>query len=217
MPEPNEHENIEVLYSDKALIVVNKPENILSVPGRGPDKKDCVVSRLQDRFPTVRVVHRLDCATSGLMVLALTIESQRELSRQFHDREIRKRYLACVAGHCQHDEGEIELPLMADWPNRPRQKVDPDGKPALTRYHCLERGLQNGIPFSRVALTPVTGRSHQLRVHMLHLGHVILGDQLYGDNASKQAAGRMQLHAEQLGFRHPQNGQTMDFEHHAPF
>lgn len=217
MPAPYRQENIEVLYSDDSLIVVNKPENLLSVPGRGPDKKDCLVSRLQSRFPTLRVVHRLDCATSGLMVLALNIESQRELNRQFHDREVQKRYVACVLGHCAADEGEIREPLITDWPNRPRQKVDPEGKPALTRYRCMLRGEQHGLAFSRMALTPVTGRSHQLRVHMLHLGHAILGDRLYATEAGIQASNRLQLHAEQLSFHHPQTKQAMDFETHASF
>lgn len=208
---------IEILYSDSKVIVVNKPEDVLSVPGRGPDKQDSVISRVQQTQPTARIVHRLDCATSGLMVLAQTADSHRELSRQFHDREVSKRYIAVVAGHLAKPEGEVELPLMTDWPNRPRQMVSAEGKHALTYYKELEKLELNGVPATRVELTPITGRSHQLRVHMLALGHPILGDNLYAEGEALAASKRLLLHAQSLVFNDPETGEAMAFECHAPF
>ena len=194
---------IEVVYTDTSLIVVNKPSGLLSVPGRGPDKQDCVISRLLVAFPNAKVVHRLDCATSGLMVLAQSLESQRELSRQFHDREVSKEYIACVHGHCL-EEGEVNLPLMTDWPNRPRQMVSEDGKAAQTFYQRVALEQVAGFPISRVALTPVTGRTHQLRVHMLSIGHVIMGDKLYAQGAARDAVERLHLHATRLSIKQPE-------------
>lgn len=204
---------IEVVYSDKHLVLVNKPSGLLSVPGRGPDKKDCLVRRLQDSFPTARIVHRLDCATSGLMVLALDADSHRELSRQFHDREVDKEYIARVWGRVEADSGEVDLPLITDWPNRPRQKVDDNGKPALTKYEVLSRDTDS----TRVKLTPITGRSHQLRVHMLSLGHAILGDQLYACEDAINAADRLLLHAGKLAITQPETGERLEFCHAADF
>jgi len=207
---------IEVVYSDNSLIVVNKPSGLLSVPGRGPDKKDCVIARVQRNFPTARVVHRLDCATSGLMVLAQSLESQRELSRQFHDREVSKQYIACVAGHCP-EEGEVNLPLMTDWPNRPRQMVSENGKAAQTFYRRIDCYQLEGFDVSRVALTPVTGRSHQLRVHMLSVGHVIIGDNLYAQGRALDIVERLHLHAAKLKLTQPDSGEAMEFVSDAPF
>jgi len=205
---------VPVLYSDERLVVVEKPAGLLSVPGRGPDKQDCLWHRVQRVFPTARIVHRLDCATSGLMVLALDAASHRELSRQFHDRETRKRYVAVVAGRPRHDAGVIEQPLRCDWERRPLQIVDPvDGKPARTEWRLLESDGGR----SRVSLQPVTGRSHQLRVHMQALGHPILGDAFYAPPAIQALSARLLLHAEQLGFRHPDSGKAMDFETPSPF
>ncbi len=165
-----------LVYVDEHLVVAEKPTLLLSVPGRGPDKQDSVVSRLAQDYPGIREVHRLDWETSGLMLLARTREAHSELSRQFREREVSKRYEAMVHGELTEQEGEVELPLRCDWPNRPRQMVDAvEGKPSLTRWRCL--AVENTC--SRVALTPVTGRSHQLRVHMQALGHPILGDPLY--------------------------------------
>lgn len=208
---------IEILYSDNAVIVVNKPADLLSVPGRGPDKRDSLIFRLQKDFPTARIVHRLDCATSGLMVVAQTAEAHRELSRQFHDREVSKRYIAIIAGRLEKTQGSVDLPLMTDWPNRPRQMVSEEGKAALTYYQVLEELSVSGVSASRVALTPVTGRSHQLRVHMLALGHVILGDQLYADGEAASASSRLLLHAEQLAFDHPETGERVDYVQSADF
>lgn len=205
---------IEILYHDDHVVVANKPHDLLSVPGRGPDNQDCLWHRLQLQFPTARIVHRLDCATSGVMVLGLDADSHRELSRQFHDRETSKRYIAVVDGVLDQSQGAVELPLRCDWDNRPRQMVDHEqGKNALTHY----RVLQQQDDCTRVELTPVTGRSHQLRVHMQALGHPILGDRFYADPAALAKADRLLLHAQQLGFSHPANGQPLSFEASCPF
>ena len=205
--------DINIHYADDAVVVVNKPSGLLSVPGRGADKQDCVVRRVQQTFPTARIVHRLDCATSGLMVLALSADGHRELSRQFHDREIEKAYVALVYGALEADEGEVRLPLMTDWPNRPKQMISEEGKPAHTQYRVLSRETGN----TRVLLTPITGRTHQLRMHMLSLGHPILGDRLYADGEALSASERLMLHAWQLGFTHPETGEAMFFEPEPPF
>ncbi|MFY7865916.1 RluA family pseudouridine synthase [Roseateles sp.] len=187
---------IEVLFANQDVLVVNKPSGLLSVPGRGPDKQDCVIHRIQKLFPEALIVHRLDMATSGLLLLARGAASQRRLSMAFEARQVHKRYVAVVHGELRtpdKDWAEIQLPLITDWPNRPRQKVDPqNGKPSLTRYRPV---LPNSSPAShtRVLLEPVTGRTHQLRVHMLALGHPILGDSLYGPALDK--ASRLHLHA----------------------
>jgi tRNA pseudouridine32 synthase/23S rRNA pseudouridine746 synthase len=205
--------DIEVLFSDNAIVIINKPSGLLSVPGRGPDKADCAIVRTQQLFPTARSVHRLDCATSGLMVVALSADAHRELSRQFHDREVSKRYEAMVYGQLAESEGDVNLPLMADWPNRPRQIVHEDGKPSQTQYKCIERLSDH----TRVALTPVTGRSHQLRVHMQALGHPIVGDDLYAADYPIQNSERLLLHACYLAFCHPESGEMMEFYCDVPF
>jgi tRNA pseudouridine32 synthase/23S rRNA pseudouridine746 synthase len=204
---------VNVLYSDEQMVVVNKPSGLLSVPGRGPDKAECVVVRLQSAFPTVRVVHRLDCHTSGLMVLALTVEAHRELSRQFHDRETEKGYRARVEGVLEKDSGEVNLPLMTDWPNRPRQMVSEEGKQAHTRWHCLQRENET----SWVALTPITGRTHQLRVHMMAIGHPIVGDRLYATGKALDRSDRLLLHAERLAIKQPLTGERLEFKSECPF
>ena len=200
-----------LIHLDDHLLVAIKPAGLLAVPGRGADKQDCLSVRLQREFPDLLVVHRLDMATSGLMVFARGEEMQRRLSRQFREREVSKRYVAVLAGELESESGEVDLPLIADWPNRPLQKVDTlRGKPSLTRYRALDLGL--GV--SRVELEPVTGRSHQLRVHMRELGHPILGDALYGDAAS---APRLLLHASMLAFSHPADGRPLNFSSAPPF
>lgn len=169
---------------------------------------------MQEEFPTAKIVHRLDCETSGLLVLALNDESHRQMSKLFADRKIEKRYIAEVYGHPEEDNGEITLPLICDWPNRPRQKVcDEQGKSALTYYQVLSRGEQT----SHVQLTPHTGRSHQLRVHMAELGHPILGDEFYAHKQAFSMADRMRLHAQRLAFEHPITSQALDFEMPADF
>ncbi|MEH6471685.1 MAG: RluA family pseudouridine synthase [Halopseudomonas sp.] len=205
---------IEILYADEQVVVANKPHDLLSVPGRGPDNQDCLQLRLQAEFPTIRIVHRLDCATSGIMVLALDADSHRELSRQFHDRETHKRYSAMINGVVEQHEGSVELPLRCDWENRPKQMVDhQQGKHALTHFRVLEQLPDR----ARVELMPITGRSHQLRVHMLAMGHPILGDRFYADPSALNKADRLLLHAQQLGFNHPSSQQPLSFEAACPF
>jgi tRNA pseudouridine32 synthase/23S rRNA pseudouridine746 synthase len=200
---------IECIYADDQLVVVNKPAGLLSVPGRGPDKQDCLWHRVQQQYPTARIVHRLDQATSGLMVLALNADSHRALSIQFQERIPEKRYQAVVQGEPVQNEGEVDLPLRCDWERRPRQMVDfEQGKPALTRWRCIERLGDR----SRMLLFPHTGRSHQLRVHMLAMGHPILGDEFYAPPAALELAPRLLLHAEHLGFKHPASHDWLSFD-----
>lgn len=202
-----------LFYLDEYLLVANKPAGLLAVPGRGEDKQDCLSGRIQHHFPDALIVHRLDMATSGLMVFARGIEMQRQLSHLFQARKVEKRYLAIVAGLLAPESGEIDLPLICDWPNRPRQMVDhAQGKPSLTRYRLLAHDVVSSC--SRVELEPVTGRSHQLRVHLASIGHPILGDPLYGD-ASR--APRLLLHACRLAFTHPVTRAPLSFSHEAPF
>lgn len=212
----SEH-SIAILYSDAHLLVVNKPAGLLSVPGRAPEHQDCLISRIQAQYPDALTVHRLDCHTSGLCVIARGKESQRALSRQFQDRKVSKTYLANVLGHVTDDKGSVELPLICDWPNRPLQMVDfENGKPALTHFQVVDRFIaqhgKDAYACSRVELTPVTGRSHQLRVHMLALGHPILGDIFYAPKDRLQLANRLHLHASQLSFYHPETGEWMSFD-----
>ena len=205
-----------VVHDDAAFIVVVKPAGLLSVPGRGDHLQDCVASRVQSMFTDTLIVHRLDMATSGLMLLARGAAAQRSLSIAFAARDIHKRYVAVVEGFIDQDRGEIKLPLMADWPNRPKQKADRDhGKPSLTRYRVLTRDESAGT--TRVELEPVTGRAHQLRVHLLSLGHPILGDALYAPPEVQARAHRLLLHASALRFAHPVSGTPMAFESAAPF
>ncbi|MBP9062526.1 MAG: RluA family pseudouridine synthase, partial [Aquabacterium sp.] len=182
----------------------------------GDDRQDCMVHRVQQRFPDALTVHRLDMATSGLLVFARGEAMQRALSVLFQDRQVDKRYVAVVKGLLAQDHGEIDLPLSADWPNRPRQMVCMQrGKPSQTRYEVLARDLNQGE--TRVALTPITGRSHQLRVHMLALGHPMLGDPFYGDADSQVRAARLLLHAAALSLPHPQTGERMHWVSAPPF
>jgi len=205
---------IEYLYQDDQMLVISKPSGLLSVPGRGPEKQDCVWHRVQKQHPTARIVHRLDQATSGLMVLALTASSHRALSIQFQERIPRKRYQALIAGEPEQNEGKVELPLRCDWERRPRQMVDPiQGKAALTHWQCIERLGDH----SRVLLFPHTGRSHQLRVHMLALGHPILGDEFYAPDTVVALAPRLLLHAEYLALQQPESRQWMEFHSTCPF
>ncbi len=213
---PPPDEGLDLIHVDEALIVVNKPEGLLSVPGRGEDRQDCMVHRVQQRFPEALTVHRLDMATSGLLVFARGEAMQRALSVLFQDRQVDKRYVAVVKGLLAQDQGEVNLPLIADWPNRPRQMVCFErGKPSQTLYEVLARDPLKDE--TRVALTPVTGRSHQLRVHMLALGHPMLGDPFYGDADSQARAPRLLLHAETLSLPHPVSGERASWVCAAPF
>lgn len=198
-----------VLYQDEHIIVVNKPSGLLSVPGKAPEHHDSIMARVQRDFPAAESVHRLDMATSGVMVVALTKAAERELKRQFREREPKKSYIARVWGHLEKDEGLIDLPLICDWPNRPKQKVCYEtGKNAQTEYQVISRDDGGS---TRVKLMPITGRSHQLRVHMLEIGHPILGDRFYAHPEAKAMAPRLQLHAQELCITHPAFGTPMHF------
>jgi tRNA pseudouridine32 synthase/23S rRNA pseudouridine746 synthase len=212
----------QVIYQDEALLAIHKPAGLLSVPGRGAERADCALARVQARVAgDALIVHRLDMGTSGLLLLARGADMQRQLSMAFASRQVHKSYVALVSGHLKDDAGEVALPLICDWPQRPRQKVDlTTGKPALTRWQVLERGhaeTPRGLPWTRVRLEPVTGRSHQLRVHMESLGHPILGDELYAPPLLAQACPRLMLHAQELRLQHPVHEQTLVLHCAAPF
>lgn len=200
------------LYADDSLVVVDKPAGLLSVPGRGADKQDCAVARVQATWPDALTVHRLDMATSGLLLLARGAVIQRQLSAAFELRQVDKRYVAIVDGLLADDAGEIDAPLAADWPQRPRQRIDHEhGKASLTRWRVLSRDA--AAQRTRLELEPLTGRSHQLRVHLASLGHTIVGDTLYGGSP----APRLLLHASELAFVHPQTAQPQLHRSAAPF
>ncbi|MBI2733633.1 MAG: RluA family pseudouridine synthase [Aquabacterium sp.] len=213
---PPPDEGLDVVFADDALLVLNKPAGLLSVPGRGDARQDCLLSRAARQYGDAMIVHRLDMATSGLLVLARGEAMQRAVSMLFQDRQVDKRYVAQVHGLLAEDHGEVDLPLITDWPNRPMQMVcHQRGKPSLTRYRVLSRDPLLGQ--TRVELEPVTGRSHQLRVHMLALGHPIVGDPLYGDQAVQSAWPRLMLHASELALPHPVSLVVQRFECVAPF
>jgi tRNA pseudouridine32 synthase / 23S rRNA pseudouridine746 synthase len=203
-------------FEDSGLLVVEKPSGMLSVPGRGDGVHDNLSTRVQRHFADALNVHRLDQATSGLMLFARGLEMQRALSRLFEKRQVNKRYEAIVDGHVRHDDMRIEAAIRLDWPQRPRQVVDAvAGKPSLTLLRVLERTERDGRAVSRVSLSPITGRSHQLRVHLMHLGHPILGDDLY--SPEPQRAPRLLLHAADIGFVHPLAGGPCEFTSAVPF
>lgn len=207
------------LYEDRTLLVLLKPAGLLSVPGRGEDKQDCLSARAQAHWPDALVVHRLDMATSGLVVMARNKAAQAQLSQAFAQRQVYKRYTAIVAGSVPTQGWQqVDAPLRCDWERRPRQMVDPlAGKPSMTRY-CVAPD-QRGVPtaYTRLWLEPITGRSHQLRVHMAHLGHPLAGDALYAPPTAQSAAARLLLHAQTLGFAHPQHGEPLFFHAAADF
>jgi tRNA pseudouridine32 synthase / 23S rRNA pseudouridine746 synthase len=211
--QPPPDTGLDLVYADDALVVAVKPAGLLSVPGRGAHLSDCLAARVRARYPDARIVHRLDMATSGLLALARGREAERRLSIAFQRREVTKEYVAVVAGRPDAAAGRIELPLIGDWPNRPRQKVDLElGKPSLTLFRVL-RAEPGGT--ARLALTPVTGRTHQLRVHLAAIGHPILGDELYAPPAAR--APRLLLHATRLALPHPTSGELLEFVSAAPF
>jgi len=204
---------LDILYQDDTILILNKPSGLLSVPGKAPEHQDSLQLRVQRVFPTARTVHRLDMATSGLLVMALTLDAQRELNWQFERRQTQKHYIARLEGQLKAQAGSVDLPLICDWPNRPKQMVCfTRGKPAQTLFETLAVEADA----TRVRLTPVTGRSHQLRVHMQWLGHPICGDKFYG-TAPDEKTERLQLHAAMLGLRHPATGQWLEFTAPAPF
>ncbi len=222
-PFSSSQQSIEIIYSDDAIVIVNKPTLLLSVPGRGPEKQDCLISRLSMQFPSILTVHRLDWETSGLMVFALNKDIQRHLNRQFQDRQIEKSYIAIVYGIPKKNTGEINLALRCDWENRPKQIVDPiKGKPSQTFWQRIELNTKNysysnNKTICRLELKPTTGRSHQLRVHLQAIGYPILGDPLYASGEALQLSSQLLLHASQLRLTHPVSEKKINFQSPAPF
>lgn len=206
--------SVEVIYLDDDIIIVNKQSDVLSVPGRGAEKLDSISHRLSLQFEEVHIVHRLDMATSGIMVFARHKESLRVLQQQFQNRQTQKIYQAIVAGKLTPSTGAINLPMRCDWPNRPRQMVCYEyGKKSLTRWRVIGYIEEN----TRIELMPVTGRSHQLRIHCDAMGHPILGDHLYGTAESQKATEHLCLHAQSLTFTHPSSKKTLTFSSSVPF
>ncbi|MAM25397.1 MAG: RNA pseudouridine synthase [Rhodobacteraceae bacterium] len=204
---------LSVLHEDAHVLLVDKPSGLLSVPGKGPELADCLLSRVQVAFPDALLVHRLDRDTSGVMIFALTPHAQRHLGLQFEKRMTKKTYVARVWGVPSDKTGTVDLPLIVDWPNRPRQMVCHDtGKPAQTDWRLIKAEGDT----ARVRLHPRTGRSHQLRVHMLALGHPILGDPFYAEGPARDFP-RLMLHSEELRFNHPQGGHSTKVRSKAPF
>lgn len=204
---------LDVIHADHEIVSVNKPSGLLSVPGKGPHLADCLMARVREAFPTALLIHRLDRDTSGVMVFALTPHAQRHIGLQFEKRQTKKTYVARVWGALEPKTGTVDLPLIVDWDNRPRQKVCHEtGKPAQTEWRVLRKDSVE----SRVRLMPKTGRSHQLRVHMLALGHPILGDPFYATGAALDYP-RLMLHSEELRLRHPDGGEGVRFRAKAPF
>jgi len=213
---PPPHHKLDILYIDDDLLIINKPSGLLSVPGRGDDKQDCLISRIKLEYNDALIVHRLDMDTSGLMVVARNKNCHRMLGDLFQQRQVKKTYIAIVDGIIKPDNGEIDLPLITDWPNRPRQKVDlQNGKPSSTYYQVIERDMENIQ--TTVELKPYTGRSHQLRVHMQSLGHPIIGDRLYADKTGEKKYPRLLLHSSFLEFTHPVTHKLISLNKKAPF
>jgi len=209
---------LDIIYQDEDIVVLNKPSGLLSVPGKHPEHFDSLMLRVQSVWPNSGVVHRLDMMTSGIIVMAMHKDALRFLNREFSERNTDKYYIAVVSGHIENDNGSIDLPLICDWPNRPKQMVCyENGKPSLTHYQVIERSETDGNLWTRVKLTPITGRSHQLRVHMQQIGHPILGDRLYAPEDVIAQSPRLLLHAEQLEISHPNTEQKMTFAMPAEF
>ena len=218
---------MDLVYLDDHLLVLNKPSGLLSVPGRGEDKQDCLIARAQIEWPDALTVHRLDMATSGLVVIARGSEVQRSLSQAFAMREVHKTYEAVVDGILQNTNSsgadawhDIQMPLLIDWPNRPKSKIDWEhGKASHTQWRLKQDAPNDNKPqySTRVELQPLTGRTHQLRLHMLAIGHPILGDNLYASIEASSRAPRLLLHASQLQFKHPITAEWLSFESAVPF
>ncbi len=209
---------LDILYQDEHILALNKPSGLLSVPGKHKEHFDSLMLRVQTVWPNAGIVHRLDMMTSGIIVMSMNKDALRFLNRQFADRATDKFYIAVASGHIENNTGSIDLPLICDWPNRPKQMVCyENGKQSLTHYEVLERGNTDGNDWTRVKLTPITGRSHQLRVHLKALGHPILGDRLYAPDDIIQQADRLLLHAQRLEIKHPYTEEVMVFEKECEF
>ena len=203
--------DVKFIYVDDDLIIAQKPSGLLSIPGRAEDNRDCLISRVQETYKDAIIVHRLDMATSGLMILPRSKRAEKRISVQFQRREVKKKYIALLHGNLENDEGLIDAPLICDWENRPRQKIDWEiGKPSQTYYKILKRNEKS----TRVEFSPITGRSHQLRMHSIHIGHPICGDKFYiGDDGYE----RLMLHATYLEFTHPMTKEKIAFENECEF
>jgi tRNA pseudouridine32 synthase / 23S rRNA pseudouridine746 synthase len=205
---------LSIIYQDDDILVLDKPSGLLSVPGKAREHRDCLQLRAQRVFPGATIVHRLDMATSGLLLMAMNKDSHRHISRQFELRQTSKTYQARVFGQVNEEQGSVDLPLICDWPNRPKQMVDFErGKKALTHWKVLSKNKDCSL----LELNPITGRSHQLRVHMLSMGHPILGDRLYAHPKALAMASRLQLHACKLSINHPKSEQILTFSSPLPF
>jgi len=203
-----------VIHADDDILVLDKPSGLLTVPGNRPERADCLEARAREIYSTATIIHRLDMDTSGVIVLALNPQAHAHIGKQFEKRQTHKTYIAHVWGQMAGDSGRVDQPIITDWPNRPRQMIDHDrGRPAVTDWRVIARQDD----FTRVELTPLTGRSHQLRLHMASLGHPVLGDNLYAHEAALAASPRLCLHAARLEIRHPQGGAVMAFESPVPF
>ena len=203
-----------IIHIDDHILVLDKPSGLLTVPGNAPERADCLEARAQKNYPAARIIHRLDMDTSGVIILSLTPAAQAHIGRQFEKRQVQKSYIARVWGQMEGSSGRVDQPLMTDWPNRPKQHIDPvNGRAAITDWQVLETASD----YTRVKLTPLTGRSHQLRVHMNYLGHPILGDNLYAHADALTASDRLCLHAEEIGFAHPATGAALTFKSPVPF
>lgn len=203
---------LSILYQDRSLLVADKPSGLLSVPGKLEGRSDCLETRLRLAYPGTLLVHRLDCDTSGVMIFARNKAAQGFLGQEFEQRRAKKTYVARVLGRLEPEEGRVDLPIGVDWPNRPRQMVDPvKGRAAVTDWQVIDRSETE----TRVRLSPLTGRSHQLRVHMLALGHPILGDPIYAPHPEEHP--RLMLHAQTLALHHPDSGDWISFSAPCPF
>lgn len=211
---PPVFEKLPIIHQDDDIIVLDKPAGLLTVAGKTQDLYDCLECRVQFFFPRATIVHRLDMSTSGIIIMALNMLAHRHLSSQFEHRKTKKTYIADVWGVVGEDQGVIDLPLRCDWENRPRQMVDFEhGRSAQTRWEVMKRAANQ----TRMALYPITGRSHQLRVHMQSLGHPILGDEFYAHDKAYFSSGRLHLHAKELEITHPFTLQNMMFKADCPF
>jgi tRNA pseudouridine32 synthase/23S rRNA pseudouridine746 synthase len=201
-------QQIDILYQDDYLLLINKPDLLLSIPGKLPENKDSVISRLSRKFPSASIVHRLDLDTSGIMIIPLSKPVHTHISRQFEQRQIEKTYTAILFGHLKDNEGIIDLPIAADWQHRPLQKICHEkGRQSITHYTVLER-LQDSTA-TKVLFKPITGRSHQLRLHSKEIGHPILGCDLYASDEAFRMAKRLMLHATEIVFEHPVSGEII--------